>query len=248
MYRFVLYHEQKAPYQDKVNSIIELLERIHGARKVDFRVVTVESMEQDDLERVIDDIRNIAPQIRGRIVSARNMILPLSKTKNLNSRNTPILMLYGDDRPVNVYPHMLGTTYFEIERQLRSILTYGPEIYMTAQGLLEEPIQKILADAPSILEEGMRFLDANMDVGFGTADVLLEDLEGRAVIVEIETKATEEAVAQVCRLAAGYASQTSISPDDVRRIILCQSCDGKTVKACRGANVELYRLASEKIC
>jgi hypothetical protein len=248
MYKFVLYYEQKAPYQDKLRSIIEILEKIGGVWKAHFSVVLVETMEQSEVERVEDDIRNIAPQVRGKIVSARNMVLPLSKNKNLNSKNTPILMLYRDDRPVNVYPHMLGTTYFEIEMQLSNILKSGLEAHMTAQGLLEEPIQKILADAPSLLEEGMRFLDANKDVGFGVADVLLQDSGGRVAVVEIETKATEDAVAQVSRLAAGYAYQNNFPPENVRRIILCQSYDGKTVKACRGAIVELYRLTSEKVC
>jgi hypothetical protein len=248
MYKFVLYYEQKTPYQDKVRSIIGILEKIRRLWKVDFSAVMVETMGQIEAERVKDDIRNITPQVRGKVVSARNMVLPLSKNKNLNSKNTPILMLYRDDRPVNVYPHMLGTAYFEIELQLSNILKRGLEAHMTAQGLLEEPIQKILADAPSILEAGMRFLDANKDVGFGAADVLLQDSGGRIVIVEIETRATEDAVAQVSRLAAGYASQNDIPPENVRRIILCQSYDGKTVKACQGAIVELYRLTSEKVC
>lgn len=248
MYKFVLYYEQKAPYQDKVRSSIEILEKIREVWKADFNVVMVETMGQTEVERVKGDIRSIPPQVRGKIVSAGNVVLPLSRNKNLNSKNTPILMLCRDDRPVNVYPHMLGTTYFEIGMQLSKFLRNGLETQLTAQGLLEEPIQKILADAPSILEEGMRFLDANKDVGFGVADVLLQDSGGRVVVVEIETKATEDAVAQVSRLAAGYASQPDFSPENVRKIILCQSYDGKTVKACRGAVVELYRLTSEKVC
>ncbi|MCW4055205.1 MAG: endonuclease NucS [Candidatus Bathyarchaeota archaeon] len=248
MYKFVLYYEQKAPYQDKVRSSIEILEKIREVWKADFKVVMVETMGQTEVERVKDDIRSIPPQVRGKIVSGGNMVLPLSRNKNLNSKNTPILMLCRDDRPVNVYPHMLGTTYFEIGTQLSKFLRNGLEAQLATQGLLEEPIQKILADAPSILEEGMRFLDANKDVGFGVADVLLHDSGGRVVVVEIETKATEDAVAQVSRLAAGYASQTDFSPENVRKIILCQSYDGKTVKACRGAVVELYRLTSEKVC
>lgn len=247
MYKFVLYYAQKASYQDKVRSIIEILEKIRGVWKADFSVVMVETMGQTEVERVKDDMRNIAPQVRGKIVSAGNMVLPLSRSKNLNLKNTPILMLCRDDRPVNVYPHMFGTTYFEIETQLNNILKNGPEAHVTAQGLLEAPIQKILADAPSVLEEGMRFLDANIDVDFGVVDVLLQDSGGRVVVVEIETKATEDAVAQVSRLAAGYASQNNLSPENVRKVILCQSYDGKTVKACRGAIVELYRLTSEKV-
>lgn len=91
--------------------------------------------------------------------------------------------------------------------------------HITAMGLLEEPIQKILADDLSILEKGMLFKEVNRDVGFGVADVLLQDAEGRVVVVEIETEAAEAAVAQVSRLAAGYAAQNGILADSVLKII-----------------------------
>ncbi|MGB9135345.1 MAG: endonuclease NucS domain-containing protein [Candidatus Bathyarchaeia archaeon] len=248
MYRFVLYYEQKASYQDRIKSLNETLERIHGRWKADFTAVTVEKIGQAMVERVKNDIRRITPQVRGKIVSSKNMVLPLSKSKNLNTTNTPILILYQDEQPISVYPHMLGTAYFEIETQLCKILENGLEVHLAAKGLLEEPMQKILADAPSTLEKGMRFLEANKDVGFGVADVLLQDSDGRIAVVEIETEATEAAVAQVSRLAAGYAHENELLPENVRKIILCQDFDEKTAKACLGANVELYKLTAEKVC
>ncbi len=248
LYKFILYYEQKASYNDRIRPMTETLEKMRKKWNVDFSIVETETLRSAQLERIKTDIRSIQPQTRGKIVSAKNKVLPFSKSKNLNTTNTPILILYHDERPVNVYPHMLGTAYFEIETQLESILESGPEAHMTAMGLLEEPIQKILADDPSILEKGMRFKEANKDVGFGVADVLLQDAKGKMVVVEIETRATEAAVAQVSRLAAGYAAQNGLLLDNVRKIILCQHFDEKTAKACRGANVELYKLAAEKIC
>ncbi len=248
MYKFTLYYDPQAKYQDRVKIIIAILGEMQEKWKVDFNTVNSETLPQHQLEKIKNSIRSIPPQIRGKIVSARNKILPLSKSKNLNTTNTPVLILYHDEKPIDIYPHMLGASYFEIEPQLERILENGIEAHMTAKGLLEEPIQKILSDDPSFLEKGMRFRDANKDVGFGIADVILEDAEGRAVIVEIETKATETAVAQVARLAAGYASKSGLSAGQVRKVILCQQLDEKTVKACQGANIELYKLTAEKIC
>jgi hypothetical protein len=248
MYKFILYYEQKASYKHIVKPLIETLEIIRNKWNVDFNVVDTETLQSAQVDRVKSEIRNILPQARGKIVSAKNKVLPFSKTKNLNTGNTPILVLYRNETPVNVYPHMLGATYFEIEPQLENILENGPEAHMTAKGILEEPMQKILADDPSILERGMRFIGANRDVGSGVADVLLQDAQGKMVIVEIETKATETAVAQVSRLAAGYAAQDKLPLANVRKIILCQHFDTRSPKACRGANVELYRLTTEKVC
>lgn len=248
MYKLILYYKQKATYEDRVKSLTETLERIQGKWKTVFDAVAVEKIGKKMAERVKNDIRSIAPQVRGKIVSSKSMALPLSKSKNLNTTNTPILILYRDDEPVNVYPHMLGTAYLEIETQLNRILENGIEAHMAAQGLLEKPMQKILADAPSTLENGMRFLDADLDVGFGVADAILQDSGGRMVVLEVETRATETAVAQVSRLSAGYALQNKLLPEKVRKIILCQSFDEKTMKACLGANVELYKLTAEKVC
>ncbi|MFQ6068452.1 MAG: endonuclease NucS domain-containing protein [Candidatus Bathyarchaeia archaeon] len=248
MYKFVLYYEKKALYQNKINTIIEGLKEIKSKWKVDFNIIDTKTLSKTQIEQVKNDIRNIKPQLRGKIVSAKNKVLPFSKNKNLNTTNTPILVLYHDKRPINVYPHMLGTMYFEIETQLENILKNGPEAHMIAKGLLEEPMQKILADNPSILEKGMQFKDANKDVGFGVADVILQDANGKTVVVEIETKATETAVAQVSRLAAGYTSQSKLPINVVRKVILCQHFDEKTANACKGANIELYKLTTEKIC
>jgi hypothetical protein len=248
MYRFTLYYAREATYQTTVKSLTEDLERIRGKWKVEFSVAAIEDAEQTQVEKVRNEIRSIAPQVRGRIVSGNNMVLPLSRSRKLNTINTPILMVYQDDKPVNVYPHMLGTAYFEIDTLLHTVLQNGLETHMTALGLIEEPLQKILADAPTTLEKGMLFLGANVDVGSGVADVLLKDAAGRTAVVEIETKATETAVAQVSRIAAGYARQNNLSTGNIRKIVLCQDFDQKTAKACVGAGVELYKLTVQKAC
>ncbi len=248
MYHFTLCTEREAFYQNRIKSITQVLERINEKWKISFDILDLKTLSPSQVEKIKNDVRNIPPQIRGKIVSARNKVLPLSRSKNLNTVNTPILLLYHNEEALTVYPHLLGTAYFEIEPQLENILENGPEAYMTAKGLLEKPIQKLLADDPSFLEEGMRFKDANLDVGFGVADVLLQDSEGRMVIVEIETRAVETAVAQTARLAAGYASQNRISQKSLRKMILCQHFDERAAKACKGADVELYRLTTKKVC
>ncbi|MCK4320688.1 DUF91 domain-containing protein, partial [Candidatus Bathyarchaeota archaeon] len=187
------------------------------------------------------------PQLRGKIVSSRNKILPLSKSKNPNLTNTPILLLYHNESPINVFPHLLGTTYFDIEGALESIVKNGPRAHLVARGLLENPIQKILADDPSILEDGMKFIEADVEVESGVVDILLQDAENKFVVVEIETNAKEAAVAQVCRLAASYSSTNKVSSDDIRKVIVCQQYDENVVKSCEGANVELYKVDMRRV-
>jgi len=246
MYKFVLYYNKGAPYSARIQTIENTLEQIKRKWDVEFQLVEAESLSPSQVERLKDDIRSTLPQLRGKIVSSKSQVLPLSKTKNPNLTNTPILLLYQNDRSVNVFPHLLGTTYFDIKSSLETIVTNGPRAHLVARGLLENPIQKILADDPSILEEGMKFLGAEVDVEAGVIDILLQDAMGRVVVVEIETKANETAVAQVCRLAASYSSTAKVAEDTMRKVIVCQQFEEKTVRACKGANVELYKLDMKK--
>ncbi|TET19855.1 DUF91 domain-containing protein [Candidatus Bathyarchaeota archaeon] len=247
MYRLLLYHNKDAAYASKIQVLTDLLEKINGKWEVDYRVVEAKNLSTSQIERLKQDIRNTIPQLRGKIVSSRNKILPLSKSKNPNLTNTPILLLYHNEKPINVFPHLLGTAYFDIEGALESIAKNGPRAHLAARGLLENPIQKILADDPSTLEDGMKFTDVDVEVESGVIDILLEDAENKFVVVEIETRAREAAVAQVCRLAASYSSTNKVSPDAVRKVIVCQQYDENVVKSCEGANVELYKVGIRRV-
>ena len=247
MYRFLLYHDENAAYASEIRALTDLLEKINSKWGVDYRLVEVENLSSSQVERLKEEIRNTMPQLRGKIVSSRGNVLPLSKSKNPNLTNTPILLLYHNERPINVFPHLLGTAYFDIESALESIAKNGPRAHLAARGLLENPIQKILADDSPTLEDGMKFIDVDVEVESGVIDVLLQDAENKFVVVEIETRAREAAVAQVCRLAASYCSTNKVSPDDVRKVIVCQQYDGNVVKACEGANVELYTVGIRRV-
>ena len=246
-YKFALYYQKDATYSEKIPQIEALLQEIKHKWNVQYSLVEALSLSPLQIDQLKNDIRNILPQMRGKIVSSRSRVLPLSKTKNPNLTNTPILLLFHDDIPVSVFPHLLGTTYFDVEISLQSIIKDGPEAYLAIKGLLEEPIQKILADDPEILEKGMKFLGVNVETEGGVIDLLLQDSENRLAVVEIETRASESAVAQVSRLAVGYLTKAKISQNKIRKLIVCEHFDENTISACQGANVELYKMSIKRI-
>lgn len=247
MYRFVLLFKEEADYSRRLSDIQPLLEEIKSKWKASFALVEAQSLTADIESKFIMEIRNVPPQARGKIVSSKNRLLPLTHSKRLNLENTPILIMYSDNTPVNVYPHALGTTHFEIEDCLHTVLNEGPKAHMEARGLLEEPVIKILADNPSILEENAQFECVNVDVGTGTADIILKDQKGRSIVVEVETHANDFAVGQVSRLTAGYASKQSLPQTQVRKAIVCQSFDKNLPEACKEAGIELYKVEIRRV-
>ncbi|MBS7629587.1 DUF91 domain-containing protein, partial [Candidatus Bathyarchaeota archaeon] len=175
---------------------------------VEYRIFDGENLTSEEVENLRSKIRNIPPQVRGRIVTSRNYALPLSRSKQLNLLNTPIVLLERDSEPVDVYPHLLGARYRGVEDSLNNILRYGPDQYLEARGIIEDPLTRIISDCPEAIEEGLTLLGVNVRTPTGVIDVLLRDCSGRVVVVEVETTARDQSAAQVCRLAAGYSSSS----------------------------------------
>ena len=232
-----------ADYTSNLSAILKLTDEAAEKWSVKTTVIDISKEKNENLEKLKVDIRSVPPQVRGRIVTSRNYILPLSSSKNLNVTNTPIAIVYEDSGvPSDVYPHLIGTFYTTIEDFLDRMIKMGPSNYFSMRGLLENPIMKILADSPSTLEEGMHYINCEVKTSVGDIDILLRDKKGKHVVVEIETNATENAVSQVCRLASGYASDAHHNLDELRKVIVCLNYDKAILESSKGADVEVYQL------
>jgi len=243
---YIIYAESQK-YQERLDLYRQLAKDIEQRWRVESVFTKIGSPDDPLTERLKRDIRAVPPQVRGRIVSSRSFALPLSRTKNLNLQNTPILVLYDKNgQAVDVYPHLTGTAYAGVEDFLQAFLERGPAGYATSKGILENPITKIVCEDPSIIEDEMKCVAPNVPVSTGIIDVLLKDKTGAPVVVEVETIATDSAVGQVCRLAAGYASDSRVDLRKVRKVIVARRLEGKVIESASGAAVEVYRITGER--
>lgn len=242
MFRLILYYNDEAEYSSIEGPIIDLFEKIKNKWDLDYEIFSSSNLNKVEIQRLKSEIRSIPPQVRGKIVSSSNYILPLSGSKNLNLKNTRILLLYRDGLPINVFPHLLGMNYNSIEEFLDRILKYGPSDYVDTKGILESPIQKILSEFPSIIEDGMHFIDLNVKLENGEIDLLFQDREGNYVVIEIETFAKDVSFTQVCRLATEFSRVRDIPIKKIRKMIVCLDYLKNILKACKSAGVELYEV------
>jgi hypothetical protein len=247
MFKLVLYYDGNAKYSFHNSFLVDKINKIRDRWNIDYELRETSDLDDIASQRVGSDIRSILPQIRGKIVSSRNYILPLSGKKNLNLKNTPILLLYKEEIPVNVFPHLLGMTYYKVDDFLDTILKYGPDDYIHIKGILEDPLQKILSEFPSILEEEITFIDLNVELENGEVDLLFKDKNGKYMIVELETFARDISVTQVCRFASDFSKKFS-DEKDPRKVIVCLDFTKNILKACKGAGVELYKVKIKKEC
>jgi hypothetical protein len=247
LYRITLYIHSEGAYSSRIQGLKRILEEIFEKWMVEHRIIDGENLTSEEAENLRSKIRSIPPQVRGRIVTSRNYVLPLSRRKQLNLLNTPIVLLERDSKPIDVYPHLLGARYRGVEDSLNNILRYGPDQYLEARGIIEDPLIKIISDCPEAIEDGLTLLGVNVGTPTGLIDVLLRDGLGRVVVVEVETAARDQAAAQVCRLAAGYSISNGIPLENVRKMIVCLRHDGGLTETCRGSGVELYKLDFRKV-
>lgn len=246
-YTLSLYYKSKAVYSKEVTYLKNVLKKISDKWKTSIEIIELEKISEHDSDQIKMELRNIQPQVRGRIVTAKGMILPLSKGKNLNLENTPILGVLSEGKFVDVYPHLLGTHYYDIKTFLEDILISGEKKYFHTKGLLEEPIVKILSENPLLLGEGMIHVGTEVDVGAGKPDIIFKDINKKIVIVEVETDADDFAVGQVCRGATGYAEKYGLDSNDIRKAIVYQSAKNTLKAAALSAGVELYKLEFSRI-
>ena len=150
MYRLFFCYSEDGKYNDKIGKIQSQLGDIRKKWNVTFEIKEVRNLSPEQTSNLKIKIRSISPQIRGKIVTSENRILPFSRSKRLNLQNTPVLILCQNNTPVNVYPHQLGTTYINVEEALQKIFEEGPENHVQDRGLLEKPIQKIISDIFSV--------------------------------------------------------------------------------------------------
>jgi len=247
MYKINMYFDPSGAYASRIPELLHLLEEIQ--RKWETRCDATEAsmLSAEDIERLASSIRSIPPQVRGRIVSSGHHILPLSGKKRLNLKNTPVILVRKNDVPADVFPHLLGTRYVEPEQALSRILEAGPDEYIEARGILEDPLVKILSDYPGSLGRGTILVGRDAETGAGVIDLLLRDDAGNDVVIEVETRARDPSVAQVCRLAAGYAKTKNIPLERVRKVIVCLEYEGNLPTTCMGSGVELYEMRLVKV-
>ncbi|MGC8849426.1 MAG: endonuclease NucS domain-containing protein [Candidatus Bathyarchaeia archaeon] len=241
-------YSRGADYHAKLKRLRKFSGEISKKWGVKVRFIETSRLSRDRLEGFKTVIRSIPPQVRGKIVSSRNYRLPLSNGRNLNVTNTPIALVYNSRRdPLDVYPHLTGTFYMDVEGFMARLLEEGPSGYFVIRGLIEDPLKKILADAPHILEEGLAYMGCEVKTPAGTIDLILKDKDGKLLIVEVETKASDSAVSQVCRLASGYSKVSGKPLNSMRKAVVCVDHEDSLLNTCMGGEVELYRVRCERL-
>lgn len=216
--------------------------------KAESRGVEIQVLEEANLsarhkEKTVEEIRRIKPQSRGSVVASGGQVLPISGSKKLNLVNTPVLLIKevtgkSDSTPLYVFPCKVGERYYGVLDGISFLLSSLPNPG-ELPGEMEETLVALLKSDPQKLETGLQLRSSEESLSTGKADLIFQDSQSRVLIVEVEREATDAAVGQILRLAAGYEKDRAV--ERVRCGIACFRMNTNVLVACERSGIEVWR-------
>gem|GEM_PF-1217205 len=205
---------------------------------------TLVSLPKVDEEKIIEELRALPPQVRGRIRYGRGRPLPLTRSGKLNVKNTCILLVYEKEKLVDVYPKMLGRRYIDPVEGVRISFSKTPQYY-----LYEEPLLTLLSQHPELLGcarvKAVKEKIPLPERGQAEIDLVLEEEDGDLVLVEVEEIVSLNAIAQVLNLTQVYQESTN---KKVKRIAVVGLLAEESAKrAARKSSIEIWLLKLVRI-
>jgi hypothetical protein len=209
----------------------------------DVLILEETGLSNEKKEQAVETIRRIKPQSRGSVVASGGKFLPISGSKKLNLQNTPVMIVKeknggSDSVPIYVFPCKIGERYYDVREGISFLLQSLPDL-PELQGEMEETLIVTLKSHPERLEAGLSFRSSEDTLRTGKADLIFTDAISRILLVEVERVATDAAVGQILRLAAGY--EKDHGSERIRCGIVCYRVNSNVILAMDRAGIEVWK-------
>ena len=140
--------------------------------------------------------------------------------KPLNWMNAPNTLQEHEDRWVITNPKGETLTIFLHEVMSDSSHELGTDPGLMKDGV-EAHLQKLLAGAPHMIEDGLTLIRREFPTAVGPVDLLCRAADGRTVAVEIKRRGEIDGVEQLTRYIDCLRADSSLG--DIRGIFVAQS-------------------------
>ncbi|MBC7085295.1 MAG: DUF91 domain-containing protein [Methanomethylovorans sp.] len=243
MISYMLYKnsESKDDNLEYFNDLLEAIKKKHGIK---YKSLCISTLNDDDKQKLIEDIRIVSRKNGIGVVSKGSGALPISRQKKLGKIS--ILLQLENGHIINVYPHVKNKKRIDIISHLQNVLKANNinEI-IDHQSISEKDIIRIISTFPELIEEGLQFMDTEVETEGGRIDVVFKSKKDEYLLVEIEIEAKDNAIGQVQRFIT-YSKKYNIPQEKIRLGIVCAKISQSRLNACIGAGIEVYVLALDK--
>ncbi len=247
---FNLYYNDETP-DSEIIKVKELLQKLKELKSIKFN--EIDSLSEKGRKELKDRIRNAATRWKFKVVSGGGAKLVISRKKKLNLQDGPILVVLKDDEIIRACPYGLAGVKGSKESPYRHLLEilnnetdYYPDLY--DKSFTEQDLVNLIIKKPSLLEDGLDFLEEEVDLGTARIDLVFIDKDKNHFLVEIKLDAKDSTIGQVTRYnIENYSKKKRIPPEKIRKGIVTLSHTGQIVEACEENKIELFILDFKKI-
>ncbi len=223
------------------HTLLDAIREKHGIR---YDSVDIGTLNDADKEKLVEDIRIVSRKKGIGVVSKGSGALIISRKKKLGK--IYVLLKLEDEQIKNVYPHEVNKKRIDIISHLNRALKASSMNEITDHSSIsEQDISRMISTFPELIEEGMEFIDTEVEIEGGRIDAVFKSKTDEHLLVEIEIEARDNAIGQVQRFVT-YSTKHKIPREKVRLGIVCVRIAESRLNACIGAGIEVYVLSLEK--
>jgi RecB family endonuclease NucS len=244
--KFNLYYSLEESPSEEVNKVLDILRKVKQAKKIRPKIIT--KLSEDEYIKLKREISASAGPGKFKIVSGGGAALAISKTKKLNFKQGPILVILHKDEIIRVCPYgeqgVKGSRISPFD-YLTEILNSSSDVYsdLDEKTFTEQNLRNLIIKKPSLLGEELEYLDVEVALDSAIVDLVLVDSNKNHLLLEIKLDAKDKTIGQVTRYNIDdYSNRKGISPKKIRKGIVTLSYTGQIVKACKENMIELFVL------
>lgn len=249
--KFDLYYSLEESPVDEVEKVLGLLEKVQQTKKIKFNIIT--NLAENDYNKLKREISAAAGPGRFKIVSGGGAALAISKSKKLNFKQGPILVILYKDEIIRVCPYgeqgVKGSRISSFDF-LTEIMNSETDLFsdLDEKSFTEQNLRNLIIRKPSLLGEELEYLEIEVSLDSAIVDLVLIDKNKNHLLLEIKLDAKDRTIGQVSRYNIDdYAKKKSLDPKNVRKGIVTLSYTGQIAKACKENKIELFILKFENI-
>lgn len=240
MFKYLFYKSSQSSQED-TGPVIRLLEEARKKHGIGYEVIDTGSLTGEQKEELLESLRIISRKNGKSVVSKGRGPLPISRSGNLG--NMGILIQVKDGKPRDVYPHVKNGKRIDCELHLGGLVRVDDINELEDEETIsEQDISRMITSLPELIENDLQFFDTEVETEGGRIDAVFRDRNGYVLLVEIELKANDNAIAQVQRFKIPYSEKSGVPLDMIRLVLVCTDIGESRLNACKGAGIEVYKL------
>ncbi len=245
MYKYILYKTPQSS-EEEIECIHRLLEEVSKKHAIEHEVIDISKLTYEEKEQLLESFRIVSRKNGKSVVSKGKGALPISRSGQPG--NIGILLQLEDGKPKDVFPHVKNGKRIDCVMHLNGLAqAENINILKENESISEQDISRMITTLPGLIEDGLTFLETEVEIDGGRIDAVFRDRNGNRLLVEIELKANDNAIAQVLRFRIPYSEKFNVPLDRIRLGIVCCDIGERRLKACKGAGIEVYKLNLVKL-